>query len=96
MTNRWSRGALPCANKSHGDLFTAFDLADRGVAELPDDPSLRHHAVLASRGRARWWKLRPLRRARRPTRDQIAGSARLTVEGALSRQELANTELAAG
>ena len=30
-----------------GELLTAFDLAERGLAEHPDDPSLKHRAVLA-------------------------------------------------
>jgi hypothetical protein len=30
-----------------GELLTAFDLAERGLAEHPDDPWLKHRAVLA-------------------------------------------------
>ena len=33
--------------EQRGELLTAFDLAERGLAEHPDDLSLKHRAVLA-------------------------------------------------
>src|SRR5437763_15465411 len=41
-----SRGAVLDAER-RGELLSAFDLADRGLAEHPDDLWLKHRAVLA-------------------------------------------------
>jgi len=41
----WERAVLE--QERRGELLVAFDLAERGLAEHPDDVWLKHRAVLA-------------------------------------------------
>jgi hypothetical protein len=45
MAGDWLEEVLRAGRR--GELLTAFDLAERGLDEYPDDVSLRFHAVLA-------------------------------------------------
>jgi tetratricopeptide (TPR) repeat protein len=73
-----------------GELLAAFDLADRGLAEHPDDTALKHRAVLAlaraGATRQAATRFAEYRLDRVPDEDVAALRARIAKDAALSEK----------
>ena len=84
-----------------GELLTAFDLAERGLAEHPDDVGLKHRAVLvlaragATEEAARHFEVYGLGDSANDDEDVAALRARIAKDGALGSDGPARTREAA-
>jgi hypothetical protein len=94
----WHRAVLE--EERRGELLTAFDLAERGLQEQPDDVWLKHRAVLAlaragaTQEAARRFQLYGL--AGVPDEDVAALRARIAKDVALTARGAERRELAGG